>query len=362
MKYVIAFTGLLVLIIALVMSLNRTPQAPPAVSTPAVEQTARTTLPAHSASASREEPDAPKLTNHFRDWFKDNKFPQLTPAQVEGYLSANHRSAGSLLGALYATGSRAFLREAMTNFPNDPKVAYAAIFFGNADGSLSAEQARQISDSFKRNAPDNSIADYASALSYIKSGQSDLALQDMGAAANLKWTDYTADFIQSSEEAYRSAGYSDLDAKVASQAQLLLPDLAQLKELSRDIASAANTYQQAGNSAAAQNALQMDLQLGQQLSASQTQPLITTLVGYAIENIALAPMDPNAPYGNSGQTVADLINQIQQQREAIKTAASQDESLLPQMSDDDVLNFLQRRQSFGELNAIQWAMNKYKQN
>ena len=73
-------------------------------------------------------------------------------------------------------------------------------------------------------------------------------------------------------------------------------------------------------------------------------------------------MDPNAPYGNSGQTVADLINQIQQQRDAIKTAASQDESLLPLMSDDDVLNYLQRRQSFGEMNAIQWAANKYKQN
>lgn len=290
------------------------------------------------------------------------KFPKLTPAQVEGYLSANHRNAGSLLAAFNTTGSRAFLQEALTNFPNDPKVAYAGIFFGNADGSLSPEQARQLSDSFKRNAPDNSLADFASAISYLKSGQSDLALQDMAAASNLRWSDYTADFIQSSMEAYRSAGYSDLDAKVASQAQLLLPDLAQLKELSRDIATVANTYQQAGNQAAAQNALQMDLQLGQQISASPTQPLLTTLVGYAIENIALAAMDPNAPYGNSGQTVADLVNQIQQQRDNIKTAASQSESLLPLMSDDDVLNYLQRRQSFGELNAIQWAANKYKQN
>ena len=290
------------------------------------------------------------------------KFPKLTPGQVQGYLSANHRNAGSLLGAFYTTGSRDFLREAMTNFPNDPKVAYAAIFFGNADGSLSPEQARQMSDSFKRNAPDNALADYASALSYMKSGQSDLALQDMGAATKLKWSDYTSDFIQSSEEAYRSAGYSDLDAKVASQAKLLLPDLGQLKQLSRDLASLAITYQQAGNPAAAQNALQMDLQLGQQLSASQTQPLITTLVGYAIENVALTAMDPNAPSGSSGQTVADLINQIQQQRDNIKTAASQSDTLLPLMSDEDVLNYLQRRHSFGEMNALQWAANKYKQN
>jgi hypothetical protein len=315
-------------------------------------------LPAHFVGTAHPEPAAgPRSAEHFREWLKEDlqHVPKLTPEQLEGYLRANHRNAESLLGALYTSGDHAFLREAMTNFPNDPKVAYAALYFGN----LSPEDARQWADNFKRADPNNSMADYASALNYMKSGQPNLALQDMTAAASANWSDFSSQFVQNSEEAYRSAGYSDVDAKIAAQSQLLLPDLAQLKQLGQQLATLANSQQQSGDSASAQTTLQMDMQLGRQLSASQAQPLITTLVGYAIENIALSGMDPNAPYGSPGQTAQDQINQIQQQRDYLRSMTSQTENLVSIMSDDDFLTFLERRQSSGEINALQWATAKY---
>ena len=357
MKLGLPLAALSVLAIALFIFLNRTPSASPDKAAPPKSEITLPALPAHFTGTAHAATDdsSPLKSNVFRAYVKDGSFPKLTLEQVEPYLQANHRNAESLLGAFMATGDRAFVREAMQKFPNDPKVAYNALYFGN----LSPEETRQWADTFKRVAPDNSMANYASALDYMKSGQPDLALQDMTAAGKGTWTDYSSQFMQSSEEAYRAAGYSDVDAKFAAQTQLLLPDLSQLKQLGVQINDLAKTYQQAGNTTAAQNALQMDIQLGQQLSAVDAQPLITTLVGMAVEKIALSSMDPNAPFGNTGQTVQDQINQITQQRQFIKSVTSQAQDLIAQMSDDDIYSYVQRRQAGGEIAAMQWALAKY---
>ena len=129
-----------------------------------------------------------------------------------------------------------------------------------------------------------------------------------------------------------------------------------LKQLGVQLNQLAQSYQQAGNSTSAQNTLQLDLQLGQQLSATDAQPLITTLVGMAVEKIALSSMDPTAPYGNTGQTVQDQIDQLTQQRQYIRDITAQFETLSPSMSDQDILSYHERRRTFGEPSAMQWIV------
>lgn len=351
----------LVLPIALIAGLLWLDRGHPPLPQPVEQpspQPALAKLPAHFIHDNHPQQAQTRVTNHFREYVKDNSIPKLTAEQLQGYLQSNHRNAESLLAAMQTSGDKSYLREAMQKYPNDPKVAYAALFFGGMFGDLSPQEARQWADTFKQVAPGNSMADYSSALNYLKSGQTDLALQDMAAAAKGTWNDYAWQFAQSNEEAYRAAGYSDLDSKIAGQ-ELLLPDLTQLKQLGVQINTLAQSYQQSGDTAAAQNALQMDIRLGQQLSAVQAQPLITTLVGYAVENIALSSMDPSAPFGDTGQTVQDQINQIAQQRNYIKSVVGQNEDLVNEMSDDDIYSFLQRRQSGGEISALQWAAAKY---
>ena len=347
--------AVLLAVIAALLCLNRSKPGDAPLAERASVQPATARLPAHFIHDNQPQPVEGRPTNHFREYLNDTNSHKLTAEQVQAYLQANHRNAESLLAGLHTTGDRAFLREAMERFPHDPKVAYTALFFGN----LSPEESRQWADNFKQSAPGNTMADYASALNYLKSGQTDLAMQDMATAAKGSWTDYSWQFMESSEEAYRSAGYSDIDAKIASQAPFELPDLAPLKQLGVQLNQLAQSYQQAGNAAAAQSTLQLDLQLGQQLSATDAQPLITTLVGMAVEKIALSSMDPNAPYGNTGQTVQDQINQLTQQRQYIRDITAQFETVQPTMSDQDILSFYERRQAFGEPNAMQWAVSKY---
>ncbi|HEX4646053.1 MAG TPA: hypothetical protein VH598_10625, partial [Verrucomicrobiae bacterium] len=206
------------------------------------------------------------------------------------------------------------------------------------------------------------LANYLSARDYFKSGQAESALQEFSAASGKSGLqDYSKNFVQDAEEAYRAAGYSEADAKAIASSSLILPHLAELKQAGRELADLAGSYRQAGDQASAQTALQMDVNLGRQLAQSPTQPLITTLVGIAVERIALGTMDPSAPYDNSGQTVQNRMDELIQQRQTIQSLVKQSEGIPEKMSDEDLAIYLDRQNTFGELDTLRWAINKYGQ-
>jgi len=290
--------------------------------------------------------------------FKD-KSPKLTVEQVEPYLKANGRNAASLLAAYRTTGDASLLAEAMQGYPNDPQVAFEAIF--NKDAS--AEERRQWLDTFKKSEPYNALANYLSALDYFKAGQTDQAVQEfMAASGKRQFQDYTSERYQDDAEAFLAAGYSVADAKTASGRHLLLPQLTPVKELGLDMIELAKSYRQAGDDASAQAALQMAINLGQRYSKpSPGEPTVSRLVGIHLEGIALNTMDPNSPYGDAGQTVQDRLNQLAQQNGEVKESNRQVQSIFPKVSDQDWINYRDRWLMFGEKNAERWLINKYGQ-
>jgi hypothetical protein len=293
------------------------------------------------------------LYYRFRD--KDVK---LTAEQLEAYLKENGTNAASLLAAYRTSRDPALLREAMEKYPNDPHVAFEAIF----GRDLSPEERRQWMTTFEQAAPDNALGNYLSAFNYFDAGQTDKALQELNAASGKQFDDYTVDRIETDEEAYLSAGYPPAEAKTIATQSVLLEQLTQIKKLGQSLVSQANTYTQSGDAQSAQAVLQMAMGLGQNVAgASSSSPaLISQLVGVAIQKMALGAMDPNAAYGN-GLTVQDEINQINQSRAALQKLNAQVEPLMPTLSDQDVMNFENRRVLFGEVAAMQWVASKYGQ-
>ena len=314
-------------------------------------------LPApHMQAAATAEPLAEESTNLFNR-FKDGP-PKLTATQVEAYLKANGRKASSLLAAYRTSGDPALLKEAMEKYPNDPQVAFEAVL----DKDLSPEEQRQWLDTFEKSAPDNALANYLSALNYFKAGQTDQAVQELTAASGKQLDDYTMERAQDDEEVYLSAGYSAAEAERIALPWLELPQLRPVKQVGQDLVDLANAYSQSGDPTSAQAALQMAINLGQNyMDTSANGPIISQLVGMAIERMALSAMDPNSPYGNSGQTVQDRLNQIAQQRAALNELADQAGPLMQTMSEQDLLNFENRDMLFGEVAALQWVVNKYGQ-
>jgi hypothetical protein len=308
-----------------------------------------TTAPAESAEDLRPTNLYTRLVN--------GDVPTLSPEQLNTYLTQNQRNAESLLAAFRASSDTNYLKEAQEKFPNDPRVAYAAVF-----KSDSPEERSQWLARLKQTDPGNALPNYFSALDAFKSGQMDRAVEEITAATGKQqFQDYTMEFLQNAEEAYRSVGYSDADAKSIAATQLLLPDLKELRDLGRQMVSLANSYRQSGDSASADAALQMDIALGQRFAGYPGEPLIDRLVGIAIERDALTTMDPNTSYGSSGQTVQDRLTQLDSTRQSLKSLAQQETGLFQRMSDADVVSYWDRWRAFGYEPTMRWALRKYGQ-
>ncbi len=281
----------------------------------------------------------------------NNQQTKVTLAQVESYLKANRRSAASLLGAFRTTGDTTLLDEAMQKYPHDPQVAFEAVYRKDA----TPEERRQWLEAFRQAAPDNAFPDYLSALDYFKAGQTDQAVQALTAAAGKQtFDDYSTERVENDEEAYLAAGYPVADAKAVAASSLLLPQLAQTKELGLKMIDLAQSYQQAGDATSAQTALQMAASLGQRYGTevpgeSEVEP---TVVGLWIERAALNAMDPNASLDSSGQTVQDRLTQVNLRRTALNDLDQQASPLLPQLSDQDWIIYKDRWMNFGEDSAM----------
>jgi len=284
-----------------------------------------------------------------------NKVSRLTAAQIQPYLNAKGRSAASLLAGYRTTANPALLKEAMKKYPTDPQVAFEA----STRNEAPATERRQWLDAFKRNAPDNALVDYLSAFAHLKAGEMDQGIQDLIASSTkAQFRDYAADRIQTDEEAYLTAGYPPGEAKLMANTFLKTPELVQLKELGEKLVDLSGTYQQSGDQSSQAAALQRAVQLGQRLDdPSGTTPLATQLVGIRIERTALNAMDPTSSYEGTTQTVADRLDQLQHQKEAIHLLSNQADLIFPTLSDQDWLEYHNRLSASGEQAALGWLVS-----
>jgi hypothetical protein len=289
-----------------------------------------------------------------------SKTSKLTVPQVEAYLTANRRNAASLLAAFRTTDDPALLQEAIEKFPHDAQVAFEA--FSKKDSSTT-ERVHWL-ESLKQAAPDNALPNYYSALQHFQAGETDQAVQELTAAsAKAQFEDYAHLRVQNDFEAYQAAGRAPGEALLAAVANLRVPHLAAARELGRDIVELANTYEKAGDEPSHQAALEMALNFGRRFSGGAGgETLMAQLVGLSVEQTALRAMDPTSPYGPNRQTVQSRLEQLGQQRAAIRELNQKAEPVWPTLSDPDWAAYLARSQVFGEQQALGWLVNKFGQN
>jgi RNA polymerase sigma factor (sigma-70 family) len=308
---------------------------------------------------------------------KDKAPNRLAVAQLESYLNTHGRNAASLLAAYRTTGDQTLLAEAMQKNPNDPQVALDAAQRQDA----SVADRRQWLETFKHSAPDNALPNYLSALDYFKAGQTDQAVQELLAASGKQqFNDYSAHRVQDNEQAYLAAGYPVGEAKAMAPLQQAmywasseeaegmftsfqsqLTQLQQVKELSQNVVELAKSYTQAGDPASARAALQIVANLGQHYSNTSGEDGLSRGVGGAAEVMALYAMDLNSSYDGGGQTVQDRINQLREQRKAIRGLYAQAVPMLETLSDQDWIGYSDRARAFGEPAALQWVVGKFGQ-
>jgi RNA polymerase sigma factor (sigma-70 family) len=357
-------TGVALLLLAAVSTpilLNhRARAAKPAEPVPAVAQEAAVPMlpppPAAELVARTPQTAAPAAKKSLVDQLMEA--PKLSVVEIEAYLQQNKRNVESLLAAFRVSGDKAYLREAATNFPNDPAVQFAAIAFDTFP-----EQRRQWLEAFKGSSPDNAVAWYLSALDYFKAKQPDQALQELGEATRKEtFNAYVNQASQAVEEMYNLAGRPALEAKHASTCGVLKPHLTQLKSLGTEMMQLRKQYQDQGDATSANSLAYMGMVLGNRLgTGANNQSIIDQLVGIAIEKNVLGQLDATVSYEFLGRPVNEVLADLDRQKQSIRQATESKQRLVPNLNETDLVNYLDREKVYGEPEATAWLQAKYGQ-
>jgi hypothetical protein len=300
----------------------------------------------------------PAPTNRIARWLDGKSLPHLDGTQADAYAQKHQRRPEALLAAYQTTTDRGFLREAMEKHPRDARVALAAVCTAvsaqsNPDG---AEERRKWLDALKKSAPDNALACYLSAREHFKSGQPDLAEKEVLAGAGRPLHDYALDFIESAQDAYLSAGYSEAEATALAMGSLLMPHLAQLRDVGTELVKRANHYRESGDAASANKMLHAAIRIGTQLDRTNSLTLLENLVGIAIQQNALKELDPAASFEKSAHTVQAEADRLTKRRTDLRATAGDFNKLFQQMSDQEIGNYFDQQKRLGEEMADRRAL------
>lgn len=287
-------------------------------------------------------------------------FPTLTLDKVAGYLRENRRSADSLLGAFHATRDPSLLREAMERFPNDPRVAQAA-YFNVSSGETSSEERSQWLATWQRTDPDNALPNYLAAGESFKTGDVEAALAAVEAASTRSLADHNWESIQNAEDAWRSAGYSEADAKTMAMSTLTLGHLAPLKKVAFELADLAAAYSDMGEAESAMALRHSALALAGQLQHRPANLIGNELVGIAMERKILGAFSSDTPYNDTGLTVQERIDSLMERKTALAETARLQTEIFPHLSDKDRISLMDRIKTSGETAAWAWALKKYRE-
>lgn len=265
-----------------------------------------------------------------------------------GYVEMRKESLDSYL----ATGDETLLREAAAKFPDEPQVQFAVL-----SKDLFPEERRKWIDALKESDPENSLANYLSAVDFLKNGQRKEAFEELSQAMSKdRFDDYVSEAFQNTEEFLSHAGYSDLTAKYTSVLELELPHLSEMKNVANEVSL---EYQQLVSNERFDEADELamaGLRLGQQMSlgdASRT--LISQIVGIAVEKKILSAMDPERQYPNLPLSIDQMRSELQRQQDELKSLIpTVREVVMPHQDERMLLNYLERFKLQGEENAIQW--------
>lgn len=306
--------------------------------------------PASSRRALR--PSAPAGSRKSRDFSTfaklsaDGEFPKPTVLQLEAYLEAQHRSAGSLVAAFRISKDETFLREAMEKFPRDPQVLLTSL-------RLASDPAKRLEvlTALKQTDPGNGLGYCLAARALFDLGKSSDAISELAQASGKPVDDMTLVFSQNTEEAYLAAGLSPVEAKMTSLFQSSKIELIGLRQLTDHLRDLRKSDAAAGNAEAVQSS--RDLQIAMAREIQNGGFIVDSMVAMVVEKRALREIDTQ-------ESRARLL-ELDQQKKSMNDDALRIPTLMqdPTVLPSDWNLYFDRAKLFGEKAANEWILEKY---
>src|SRR5690348_12040311 len=277
--------------------------------------------------------------------------------KVEEWLTLHHRSADSLLAAFHVLDDTNYLKEAATNFPNEPRVELMVL-----TRNAFPDDRRKWLDLFKASSPSNSLASYLSAQAYFQNGQSEAAVKDLVAATGKPdFENYILESQLDTEELGLFCEESPLKSVETARAGSAADGaLTTLKQLASQMTDLQKQELNIGDNNSAENLAQMGMILGDQLNnGANGNYLINQLAGMAVASTMLDQLDSNTGYDFlDGETPAQRLHEIKQQEFKLNQLVKSFEAIKPALTDAERVSFQERVKIYGEIAALQWALQQ----
>ncbi|MGA9779804.1 MAG: hypothetical protein ACLPRE_12975 [Limisphaerales bacterium] len=277
--------------------------------------------------------------------------------KVEEWLALHHRSADSLLAAFHVLDDTNYLKEAATNFPNDPRVELTVL-----TRNAFPDDRRKWLDLFEASSPSNSLANYLSAQAYFQNGQSEAAVKDLVAGSGKPdFANYILESQLDTKELGLFCGESALksvETALANSAQD--SGLASLKQLASQMTDLQKQELNAGDNNSAENLAQLGMILGDQLnSGANGNYLLNQLASLTVESMMLDQLDSNTGYDFlDGETPGQRLQEIKKQEAILGQLDQRFQAIQPDLTDAEIVSFQERVNIYGEVAAMQWVLQQ----
>ena len=280
--------------------------------------------------------------------------------RVEEWLARHHRDAPSLLAAFHVLDDTNYLKEAATNFPNNPQVELAVLA-----RNAFPEDRRKWLNLFKASSPSNSLANYLSAQTYFQNGRSEAAVKDLVAASSKpQFENYNLESQLNAEELGLFLGksaYDSIETALAGTAADTTSELAALKQLASQMTDLQKQELSVGDNNSAENLAQMGAILGDQLNSGVSgNYVINQLTGLAIESGMLGQLDPNTSYDFlDGETPAQRLQELNHQKAMLNELTKNFQAIYSSLTAAEIVSFQERVKIYGEVTAMRWLLQQH---
>ena len=294
--------------------------------------------------------------------------PQMIPAdsgshktlrqKVEEWLALHHHSANSLLAAFQVLNDANYLKEAATNFPDNPRVELTILAHNTFP-----EDRRKWLDLYKASSPSNSLANYLSAQTCFQTGQSEAAVKDLVAATGKPdFDNYSLESQLDTEELGLFCGESPLKSiEIARAGSTADATLAIIRQLASQMADLQKQELNVGDADSAENLAQMGTILGDQLgSGASGNYIVNQLAAITVESMMLEPLNSNASYDFlGGETPGQRLHELRQQKTTLGKLAADFAAANSNLTDAEKVNFQEPVKIYGEVPAMRWVVQQH---
>lgn len=288
-------------------------------------------------------------------------FPKPSLRDLEAFLESRGRDAESLVTAYLSGWHDEHLIEAARQYPDDPLVQWTVLSLGFHE--TLGDEAADWAERFQSSEPDNPMAYYFSALAKLERDP-DEALSELEHAMGVHGgTDFFGQVWVAKSALYESMGAPSWKAEAFATASRGSPQWSRLRNLANGIVALAEERREAGDDETADRAASALLEMGRQIEDEPM--LIDRLVGMAIQEKALAVLDPDGTYPFMEGSVDEYRSNLEKGKAGFRSVGKLHTEFwgaeqTTAFGERDWREYLRRVRIQGEVPALEWLQSRAK--